>query len=256
MSALRRRVMPCLLLDGEGLVKTVNFKSATYIGDPINAIRIFNELEVDELILLDIMASDKDMRPDFEIINKVASECFMPLTYGGGIKSVGDADNLFRIGIEKISLNSALFEQAELLPQISQKYGSQAVVASIDVLKNMFGKYHVYRERGRKKTNESPLNWALKLQELGAGEILLTSINHEGTWDGFDLKLIEELASALSIPVIANGGAGNAEDLRSALKQGNDSEVTAGSMFVFQKKGMGVLINYPPQNIIEQIIAK
>jgi len=256
MTTLRRRVMPCLLLDGEGLVKTVKFKDSQYIGDPINAIRIFNELEVDELILLDIRASEKGHGPDFELINKVASECFMPLAYGGGIKTIDDVNNLFKIGIEKVSLNNSLFERPRLLEEVASKFGSQAVIASIDIGKNIFGKYQVMKNRGTEKIKESPIEFAQKLESMGAGEILLTSVHQEGTWSGFDLQLIEDISSKLSIPVIANGGAGGNDDLKAALTKGKASAVTAGSMFVFQKKGMGVLVNYPPQAIIEQIISR
>ncbi len=251
---LRRGVMPCLLLDDESLVKTVKFKSPAYVGDPFNAIRIFNELEVDELILLDIRASENKEAPNFEFIHKAARECFMPLTYGGGISSLGHAERLFTLGVEKVSLNKALFNDPNLITNISNKFGSQAVIASIDYNKPLFGGPVVYSDRGQNKTKYSPIEWAQKAEDLGAGEILLTSIKQEGTWDGYDIDMISAVTEAVSIPVIANGGAGNNSDLKSGLFEGGASGVSAGSMFVFQKKGMGVLVNFPPQKFIEEII--
>ena len=242
---LQTRVIPCLLLNGDRLVKTVNFKKASYIGDPVNTARIFNELEVDELTLLDISATNSKKKPDFEILTELANECFMPLAYGGGINNFEDAKKIFKIGIEKIIINSTAFTNPTIIIELAEHFGNQAIVASIDVKRNLFGKYHVFSNSGTKKHRIDPVVWAKELERLGAGEILLTSINQEGTWDGFDLSIIERISNAVNVPVIANGGASSIEDIVSAVKKGGASAVSVGSMVVYQNKGMGVLVNFP-----------
>ena len=242
---LQTRVIPCLLLEGNSLVKTVNFKNQSYIGDPVNTARIFNELEVDELTLLDISATNKNKKPNFKILAELANECFMPLAYGGGINTFEDAKKIFKIGIEKIIINSAAFTNPAIITKLAEYFGNQAIVASIDVKKNMFGKYQVYSNSGVKKQKVNPVDWAQELEQLGAGEILLTAIHQEGTWNGFDINLLEKISNAVNIPVIANGGASSIEDIGKAVKQGNASAVSLGSMVVYQNKGMGVLVNFP-----------
>lgn len=242
---LKPRVIPCLLLENQSLVKTVNFKNRHYIGDPVNTARIFNELEVDELTLLDITATNKDKKPDFKIISELANECFMPLAYGGGINNFEDAKKIFQIGIEKVIVNSVTFTNPSFITELSNHFGNQAVVASIDVKKNIFGRYHVFSNSGRIRQKVDPVAWAQELEVLGAGEILLTAIHKEGTWKGFDLNIIEKISNSVNIPVIANGGASSIEDIGKAIKEGFASAVSLGSMVVFQKKGMGVLINFP-----------
>lgn len=241
---LQKRIIPCLLLKDGALVKTVNFKKHIYIGDPLNTCRIFNELEVDELAILDIEASREGKRPNFKLLNELANECFMPLSYGGGIVDVEDAKRLFSIGYEKIIINSASYSNPNLIPKIVDIFGTQSVIASVDVKKGLFSKYYVYSKGGTYKEKVDLVSWLKKIEELGAGEILLTSIDNEGTWDGFDLRLIKTATDNLSIPVIAHGGAGCKEDVENVVKQGKASAVGLGSMVVFQKKGMGVLINY------------
>ena len=242
---LLTRVIPCLLLQDDSLVKTINFKKPGYIGDPVNTARIFNELEVDELAVLDITATNKKRKPNFKILSELANECFMPLAYGGGICDFEDAKKIFQIGIEKIIINSYAFERPAFITELAEHFGNQAVVASIDVKKNLFGKYQVYSNAGNKKQKIDVVTWAKELEKLGAGEILLTAIHQEGTWKGFDTDLIKSVTDAVDIPVIANGGASSINDIGKAVKQGNASAVSIGSMVVYQNKGMGVLVNFP-----------
>lgn len=248
---LRTRVIPTLLLRGQSLVKSVNFGAFTYVGDPANTVRIFNELEVDELLFLDITASHENRGPNFKVLYDIANECFMPLGYGGGITSLCQAKAVFDIGFEKIAINTAAFKNPSLINEIAQKFGSQAVIASIDVKKNFWGNKTVRILGGKKNTRYDPLTWAKKVEDLGAGEILLTSIDHEGTWSGFDYSLVEHISNAVSIPVIAHGGAGLSEHCQKVVNESNASAVALGSMVVFQKKGMGVLVNFPKININE-----
>jgi cyclase len=251
---LQTRIIPCLLLKDDSLVKTVNFKKPAYIGDPVNTARIFNELEVDELVLLDISATNNNRKPDFKILAELANECFMPLAYGGGINNFEDAKKIFQIGIEKIIVNSVTFTNPSLIKQLAEYFGNQAIVASIDVKKNMFGKYQVYSNSGTKKQKVDPVAWAKELEQLGAGEILLTAIHQEGTWMGFDINIIEKISNAVNIPVIANGGASSIEDIGKAVKQGNASAVSLGSMVVYQNKGMGVLVNFPDTEKLNRVL--
>ena len=249
---VRPRVIPTLLLENGGLIKTTKFKKPVYIGDPINAVKIFNDKEVDELILLDVTASMEDRKPNFEQIEEIVSESFMPLGYGGGIRSVSDIEKLFKIGIEKASLNTAAVENPTLVTEAAEVFGSQSIVISIDVKKNLFGKKQVFIRRGSKNTKLDPVEFAKKAESLGAGEIYLTSIDREGSMQGYDLDLIKAVSNAVSIPVIANGGAGKVEHFSEALHQANASAVTAGSMFVFHGPLRGILINYPEQEELKE----
>jgi cyclase len=244
----RVRIIPVVLLKNGGLYKTVNFKNATYVGDPINTVKIFNEKEADELVVLDYNASVEKRGIDFNKIAEIAGEAFMPMGYGGGIKTLDDAKKVFDSGYEKIIINSILFEDLSLISQIGNIYGAQAVVCAVDIKKNLFGKYKVYSHSGTKNTNYSPDEWVRKLEAAGTGEILLNNIMQDGTWNGYDLELIKLTAHAVAIPLIACGGAGNVDDFKKAVKAGA-SAVAAGSMFVYQKKGMGVLISFPSEGI-------
>jgi len=245
----RVRIIPVLLLNNGGLYKTIQFQKPQYIGDPINAVKIFNEKEADELILLDYRAS-KEKRPiDFKKIAEIAGEAFMPMAYGGGIHNFEDAQRVFDAGFEKIVLNSILFDDLSLIDQIAAVYGAQAVVGSLDVKKNIWGKPQVLAASGSRKTRCEPLGWCKKLEENGVGEIMLNSIDQDGTWKGYDIKLIATLAQAVKIPLIACGGAGQFDDFRAAIGAGA-SAVAAGSMFVYQKKGMGVLISFPHEALM------
>jgi len=248
---LRTRIIPCLLLRNKSLVKTVRFGKFDYIGDPANTCRIFNELEVDELAFLDITASIEKREPNFDTLSEIADECFMPLSYGGGIVSVKSACRVLQLGFEKIILNTSAIRNPELIKQISKEFGAQSVIVSIDVKNSLFGKQTCRGMSGRLNSGTSPGDWARKMQDYGAGEILLTSIDREGTWGGYDLDLIRSVTKVVDIPVIANGGAGSVEDIAEAVKKGNASAVALGSMVVYQKKGMGVLVNFPEKSIIQ-----
>jgi cyclase len=234
-----------LLLKDDGLVKTVNFKNPKYIGDPINTVRIFNEKEVDELIFLDIEATPKNREPNYKLLAEIANECFMPLTYGGGIKTFEQAQKIFNIGIEKIAINSALHNDLKLASKISNTYGSQAVIGAIDVKKNLFGKYQVVSSSAQNRHKYSISEWVKRLEDAGVGEILITSVDNEGTWRGLDIELIKQVTSVSQVPVIAHGGAGNVEDLLKGINDGEANAIAMGSMVVYQKKDFGVLINFP-----------
>jgi imidazole glycerol-phosphate synthase subunit HisF len=251
---LRTRVIPALLLRNESLVKTVRFNKFTYVGDPCNTVRIFNELEVDELLFLDITATREGRVPNLKVLADIANECFMPLGYGGGIRSLEQARSVFNIGFEKISLNSSAVENPRLITETARQYGSQAVIVSMDVKKGFLGKQEVYTCAGRRAVRLDPVAWAKEAEDHGAGEILLTSIDREGTWSGFDLDLVKRVTDAVSIPVIAHGGAGCVEDIRKVVKQSGASAVALGSMVVFQKKEMGVLVNFPNQQTLESVL--
>jgi imidazole glycerol-phosphate synthase subunit HisF len=255
MSSLRTRVIPCLLLRGESLVKTVKFEKYTYIGDPINTVRIFNELEVDELCFLDITATREKRKPNFKLLENIANECFMPLSYGGGLSNFEDISKIFSIGFEKVVINSASYLDRDLISKVVEVYGSQAVVASIDYKKNFFGQFHVYSESGSKKQNIKPQDWALEMQKRGVGEILLTCIDQDGTWAGYDLKTVSEVAKSVSVPLIASGGAGNLDHLKEVVKSAGASAVAVGSMVVYQKKDMGVLVNFPNKKKLKEIFS-
>jgi len=242
---LSTRLMPCLLMSNGALVKTIRFKEGSYVGDPVNAVRIFNQKEVDELILLDIHATTKDSGIDFDTLEKVVSECFMPICYGGGVRTVEDMRRLYALGIEKVSLGAAAFEVPGLVQQASQEFGAQAVVVTLDVKKGLLGKATVRTRNGSRDTKTSPLEAARNFAEQGAGEILLYSIDRDGTWSGFDLKLIEQVSHGVTVPVVATGGAGSLQDIRAAVKEADASAVAIGSMAVFQGKDLGVLIKFP-----------
>ncbi len=237
--------MPCLLMSNGALVKTVKFKNPTYVGDPVNAVRIFNQKEVDELILLDIEATTHHRGIDYETLEKLVTECFMPICYGGGVNSIKDMRRLFNLGIEKISLGTAAFENPDLIRQAAAEFGNQAIVVSIDVKKGLLGGYSVRTQQGTKDTKMHPVAAAQYVEKLGAGEILLYSIDRDGTWSGFDLKLVQEVVNAVRLPVVATGGAGSLADIQSAVQQGGASAVAIGSMAVFQGKDLGVLIKFP-----------
>ncbi|HSF55145.1 MAG TPA: AglZ/HisF2 family acetamidino modification protein [Algoriphagus sp.] len=252
---LKTRVIPALLLRNDALVKTVKFKKASYIGDPVNTVRIFNELEVDELVFLDITATNDKRTPNLKILSEIANECFMPLGYGGGLRDFDTIKSIFAIGFEKVVLNTFSHEKPAFVTQVAEHFGNQAVVASIDVKKSFWGKNEVYSHAGQKNTGKDPVQWALELQDLGAGEILLTSIDQEGTWSGFDLDLIKKVTDAVSIPVIAHGGAGTVQHIVDSVKRGGASAVALGSMVVYQQKEMGVLVNFPDKHQLENHLA-
>lgn len=252
---LRTRVIPCLQLIDDNLVKTVKFDNHGYIGDPINTVRIFNELEVDELCFLDIRASIQGREPNIEILQQIANECFMPLSYGGGVRDFDTAQKILSIGFEKIVLNTAAYRTPALVTQISDYFGAQAVIGSIDVKKNMWGKYQVFVNDGKEKIKKDAVEWAKELEQLGVGELLVTSMDKDGSWSGYDQDIIAKINDAVNIPVIANGGAGSVADIESVVKECGVSAVALGSMVVYQKKGMGVLVNFPDKQLLEQALA-
>lgn len=249
---LKTRVIPCLLLMNNGLVKTTKFRGPVYIGDPINAVKIFNEKEVDEIILLDITATECRRGPNFQLISDIASECFMPLAYGGGIKSLSDIKKVIDIGVEKVIINSSAIESPLFIREAAGLYGSQSIIISIDVKKKFSGAYEVFSHRGRNGTDLDPAQHAVRMEEEGAGEIFLNSIDKDGTREGYDIELIKRVSSAISIPLIACGGAGSLSDFKEAVKAGA-SAVAAGSFFVFYGKYKAVLINYPSIGEVEEI---
>jgi cyclase len=251
---LFNRIIPCLLLKGNGLVKTINFKNSKYVGDPINTVRIFNEKEVDELIFLDIEASPKNTEPNYKLLAEIANECFMPLAYGGGIKTFEQAQKIFNIGIEKVAINTASHSNLNLITQIATVYGTQAVIGVIDVKKNFFGKNQLVSNSANTKHKTSIEEWIKKLEEAGVGELLITSVDNEGTWKGLDLDLIKLVTSLSKVPVIAHGGVGNEQHIIDGIKIGKANAVAVGSLVVYQKQGMGVLINYPNKKIVENIL--
>lgn len=250
----RARVMPCLLLKGAGLVKTYRFSKPVYVGDPINAVRIFNEKEVDELVVLDISATIEGREPAFEMLEEIAGECFMPLAWGGGIKRMDQIERVFKLGAEKVCINTAAVENPGLIRQAASAFGSQSIVVSLDVKRTMLGKYRVYTRGGRQKTHLDAVGFAQQMEESGAGEIFLTAIDRDGTMQGYDLELTRLVAEAVSIPVIACGGAGTLLDFSAVVRQARASAAAAGSLFVFHGRHRAVLISFPPQVELEKTL--
>lgn len=251
---LLTRIMPCLLVENGRLVKTVKFKNASYVGDPVNAIKIYNDKEVDELIIVDITATKETRDPNFELIKEIADECFMPVCYGGGISSIEQMKTLFALGIEKVALNSHAMNNTNLINNAANRFGSQSIILSIDVKKNVFGKHIVYTHSGTKKTKYNPIEYAIYVEDAGAGEVLLNSMDRDGTWDGFDIQMIKNVTDAVNIPVIAVGGAGNIQHISDAVHKGGASAVALGSMAVYQGRDLGVLINFPSRDKLDNII--
>jgi len=251
---LRTRVIPCLLLQDRRLVKTQKFRKPKYVGDPINAIKIFNEKEVDEIIVLDISTTRQNRNPNFEFISELTSEAFMPFSYGGGISCLEDAMRLFNIGVEKIVLNTTVFRNPKIIEKLANIFGSQSVVISIDARKNIIGNYYAYSEAGRRKEKIPPHLLAKQVEDMGAGEILITSIDKDGMQNGYDINLIKMISDSVNIPVVACGGASSIDDFKQAVKEGGASAVAAGSMFVFHGKHRAVLITYPDYNTLKSIL--
>lgn len=251
---LRPRVIPALLLKGQGLVKTVKFRDPKYLGDPINIVRIFNDKEVDELIFLDITATNENRRPPFEMLSNITSECFMPLGYGGGIRSMDDVKTLLSLGIEKVILNTIAVEKPDFVTEVANYAGSQAVVVSMDVKKGFLGKYEVVTHSGKTGVGLDPVSHALEMEKRGVGELFVNAIDHDGMMQGYNLDLVRRVAEAVNVPVVACGGAGNTQHLAEAIQQGGASAAAAGSMFVFQGPLRGVLISYPSQEELRSIL--
>lgn len=251
---LRHRVIPALLLSGRGLVKTTKFAKPQYIGDPINAVRIFNDKEVDELLFLDITATREGRGPQFDLIEDVARECFMPFAYGGGVRDRDTMARLFALGVEKIALNSAAIQMPQLVEQAASAFGSQSVIVSIDVKKRFLGGYEVFSHSGTRGTGLTPVDHARRMAQCGAGEILVNSVDRDGTMTGYDVDLVRSVAQTVNVPVVACGGAGKLEDFAAAVRDGGASAVAAGSMFVFQGRHRAVLITYPDYRELEALL--
>jgi len=241
----KTRVIPVLLLRGKGLVKTVKFKDPKYIGDPINSVRIFNEKEVDELVFLDISATPEGRGPDFELLADIAGEAFMPMAYGGGITKLEQVQRIFALGFEKVVINTGGYAAPQLIRESAAIYGSQSIVGCVDVRRTLLGRYELSSHGGRTKQSIGLKEHAQELERLGAGEIIVNAVDRDGTQSGYDLKLIREVSSAVSVPVVACGGASSIEDFVAAVHQGGASAVAAGSFFVFVGPHRAVLINYP-----------
>lgn len=242
---LRPRIIPSLLIQDNGLVKTVNFKNPKYVGDPINAVRIFNEKEVDELAIFDIDATVKGLEPNYSLIERIANQSRMPLCYGGGVKTVEQAQKIFGLGIEKIALSSAVLQNPQLITQIADRVGSQSVIVVLDVKKKLFGGYEVYTHNGKKATGINPFKFAEDAQKLGAGEIIINSIDQDGVMKGYDLSLIDKVREKISLPLTVLGGAGSLNDIKQVIDKHGIIGVAAGSLFVFKGVYKAVLINYP-----------
>jgi imidazole glycerol-phosphate synthase subunit HisF len=246
----RIRVIPALLIHDRGLVKSIKFKDYKYVGDPINAVRIFNEKEVDELAIIDIDASRENREPDVSKMEEIVSEAFMPIAYGGGITTIDQVKKILAVGVEKVIMNRSAVKNPSLITDVARQFGSQSAVVSIDYKKNFFGKYCVYIENGKTNTGLDPLAFAKQMEEAGAGEILLNSIERDGSFSGYDLDMIEKIAHLVNIPMIAIGGASSLSDFKQAVQHGA-SAVSAGSLFVFQLPHRAVLISYPSQQELE-----
>lgn len=242
---LRPRIIPCLLVQKKGLVKTVKFGPGKYVGDPINAVKIFNEKEADELIVLDIDATVNGAEPDFAMIQKLAAECRMPLCYGGGVKTVEQASRIISLGVEKVALSSAALANPGLITAIAREIGSQSVVVVLDVKRSLFGKYEVYTHNGKKATGRTPVELAKEAEALGAGEVVINAIDLDGQMKGYDLELARRVREAVGLPMSVLGGAGSLEDIGKLISSCGIVGASAGSLFVFKGKLRAVLINYP-----------
>ncbi|MCS6978812.1 MAG: HisA/HisF-related TIM barrel protein [Flavobacteriales bacterium] len=240
-----QRVIPVLLLSGNRLVKTRRFKNPVYIGDPLNTLRIFNRLQADEVCFLDIEAARKRSKPNISLIRRISAQAFMPLSYGGGISDADTGLEIVSCGVEKLVMSTAVFEQPALVERLVARIGSQSVVCALDVCRTWTGKFRVVTRGGQKALRMSPQEALEHAQQLGVGEILLTDVSREGTWEGLNIELAKTLIPALRVPLIMHGGARDTPDVQKALDLAGVSAVAIGNMAVFQKPGGGILINYP-----------
>jgi cyclase len=250
----KTRVIPVLLLSGKGLVKTVKFKNPKYIGDPINSVRIFNEKEVDELVFLDIAATLEGRAPDFDLLADISGEAFMPMAYGGGIASLDHVRKIFSLGFEKVVIDAAAYRAPNLISDAVAIYGSQSIVGCVDVRRNLFGRHELYSHSGTARQSVGLLEHVARLERLGVGEILVNSMDRDGTQAGYDLILLRQVSSTVSVPVVACGGASGLDDFVAAVEQGGASAVAAGSIFVFVGPHRAVLINYPSRKELESCL--
>ncbi|WP_019026746.1 AglZ/HisF2 family acetamidino modification protein [Colwellia piezophila] len=250
---LRSRVSPCLLIHNKGLVKTVKFKDPKYVGDPINAVKIFNEKEVDELIVLDIDASINGAEPDYIMIEYLANESRMPLCYGGGVTTAEQAQKIIKLGVEKIAVSSAALSNLSLLNEMADIIGRQSVVVVLDIKKNLFGNYEVYTHNGKKKVKKKLELIIQELEEVGIGELIINSIDNDGVMKGYDISLAEKIRNITSVPLTILGGAGSSDDILELVSKFKIIGASAGSLFVFKGRYKAVLINYLPQTALQKI---
>jgi imidazole glycerol-phosphate synthase subunit HisF len=249
----RPRVIPVLLLRNLGLVKSVKFKDHRYIGDPINAVKIFNDKNADELVFLDIIASKENRCISLEFVHKVGDEANMPFAVGGGIKTIDNIRNILNYGAEKVIINSSACENPDIIKKAADTFGSSTIVVCIDVRKSYLGKENVYIYSGEKVTTEEPISFAQRMEEYGAGEIIIQSIDKDGTYEGYDLELIKKISESVTIPVVALGGAGRYSHFKDAVEIGKASAVAAGSIFIFHGSRKAVLISFPSKQDLKEI---
>jgi len=249
---LKHRVIPALLLRNHGLVKTTQFKDPKYVGDPINVIKIFNEKEVDELMLLDITASKECREPNYKVIEQIAGECFMPLAYGGGIRNLAQARHLFSLGVEKICLQTAVLENTNFIRELINEFGSQSVMVSLDVKKNWLGRPKLYHSISGKLMDAAWVDILLELVLAGAGEVLLNAVDKDGTLTGPDLSLIKQASAAVDVPLIALGGVSSLADIKACVVAGA-SAVAAGAFFIYHGPHRAVLVTYPKYKVLEKL---
>jgi cyclase len=248
---LEPRIIPCLLLHKDGLFKTVKFKAPVYVGDPINVVKIFNEKGADELILLDIDATVSGKNPSYDWIRDIVSEAFMPITYGGGVKSLQQMEVLFQLGIEKVALSSAALENPKFVSAAASKFGSQSVTVVVDYKRSFWSRHPlIYTHNGKRRQNIPLLEWVQRVEKLGAGEVIINSIERDGTMIGYEHETIQAAAAVTAIPIVAMGGASSVNEMHTVISASGASGAAAGSLFVFRAKGQGVLVNYPPRPAI------
>jgi len=250
---LRSRVSPCLLIHNKGLVKTVKFKDPKYVGDPINAVKIFNEKEVDELIVLDIDATAKNKEPDFKAIEYIANECRMPLCYGGGVKTTAQAKRIIQLGAEKVAVSSEVLERPNFLAEMSSVIGRQSVVVVLDVKKSLFGNYEIYTHNGKSKVKRKLEDVLVELEDIGVGEFVINSIDNDGLMKGYDLDLAEKVRNITSVPLTILGGAGHPDHIIQLVEKFKVIGASAGSLFVFKGVYKAVLISYITESVISKL---
>lgn len=254
---LRPRIIPCLLVKGGGLVKTVNFGNPKYVGDPINAVRIFNEKEVDELVVVDIDATVLGREPDYTMIKNLAAECRMPLCYGGGVNSVEQIQKIISLGVEKIAISSAAIQNPKLVSEAAERVGSQSIVVVMDVKKvGASNSYVLHTHNGKQQTALNPVDFAKQIEEMGAGEVVINSIDRDGVMKGYDLDLVTQIREATSLPLTVLGGAGTLKDISSLIQSFGIIGAAAGSLFVFKGVYKAVLINYPNRADKDALVAQ
>lgn len=253
---LRPRITPCLLIKDKGLVKTIKFKDPKYIGDPINAVKIFNEKEVDELVVLDIYATKENREPDYKMIENLAAECRMPFCYGGGIKTVEQALRIFSLGVEKVALSSVIIDNPSIISRIAGQVGSQSIVAVLDIKQKQNNEYEIFNLNGSKATSINPVEFCSQLEQLGVGEIILNSIDNDGIMKGYDLTLVNQVSKNVNVPITVLGGAGSLDDIGELIREFGIIGAAAGSLFVYKGKYKAVLINYPNKIVKDSLVEK